>query len=167
MRNLIIALILFAASAVSCLGQSKDAQKAISTANLGNVLHCLQTKASSFGYVPPRFDEHSFRVRYVYGKWSPVDEDNELHMVVYGAGEESATLFEVYLQTAQGKQEIFVGDAATLKKEKGKLVTDEIPGGQATLQRIEKLLVVISHQKAITITESEMKEGEAACVYQP
>jgi len=167
MRKQTIAIIFLLASAVSCGGQSKGGHKAVSTARLGNVLHCLQTKASSFGYVPPRFDRHSFRVRYVYGKWSPVDEDDELHIVLYGPREESATLFEVFLRTGQGKQEIFIGDAATLKREKGQLVTEEIPGGQGTLRRIEKLLVAISHRPAVTITESEVRQGQAACVYQP
>lgn len=167
MRKQTIAAIFFLASAMLCLGQSKARPKPVSTARLGNVLHCLQTKASSFGYAPPRFDAHSFRIRSVYGKWSPVDEDDELHMVVYGPREESATLFEVYLRTVEGKQEIFMGDAATLKKKRGQLVTDEIPGGQATLRRIEKLLPAISHRPAITITESEVRQGHAVCVYQP
>ena len=96
-----------------------------------------------------------------------MDENDELHMVVYGPREESATLFEVYLRTVGDKQEIFIGDAATLKREKGRLVTDEIPGGQATLRQIEKLLVVISHRPMITIPDSEVREGPAACVYQP
>jgi hypothetical protein len=156
-------------AAVPCLGRPQRNKKVVSTARLGNVLYCLQAKASSFGYAPPRFEPSSFRVRYVYGKWSPVDEDDELHMVVYGPREESATLFEVYLQTVGGKQGIFIGDAATLKskREKGRLVTDEIPGGQATLLRIESLLVHISHRRAIRIMDSEVKSGPAACVYQP
>jgi hypothetical protein len=166
MRKQTIAVIFFLASA-ACLGQVKGGQKAVSTARLGNVLHCLQAKASSFGYAPPRFGAHSFRVGYVYGKWSPVDEDDELHMVVYGPREESATLFEVYLRTVGNKQEIFIGDAATLKREKGRLVTDKIPGGQATLRRIEKLLGSLSRQPAITILDNDVRPGPAACVYQP
>lgn len=167
MRKQTIAVIFFLASTVPCLGRFKAGQKVVSTARFGNVLYCLQTKASSFGYAPPRFDAHSFRVRYVYGKWSSVDEDDELHMVVYGPREASATLFEVYLRTVEGKEEIFIGDAATLKRENGRLVTGEIPGGQATLRRIEKLLVAISHRPAITITEGEVRQGQGACVYQP
>jgi len=153
--------------AVACWGRPKAAQHKVSIARLGNVLYCLQAKASSFGYAPPHFDANSFRVRYVYGKWSPVDENDELHMMVYGPQQESATLFEVYLQTAGGKQQIFIGDAATLKREKGQLITDEIPGGQATLRRIERLLTVISHRPMITIPDSEVEEGPTACVYQP
>lgn len=159
-----VAVILVAAA---CPGRPKAAQQAFSTAQLGNVLYCLQAKASSFGYAPPRFDANSFRVRYVYGKWSPVDENDELHMVVYGPREESATLFEVYLRKVDDKQEVFVGDAATLKREKGRLVTDEIPGGQATLRRIERLLTVVSHRAMITIPKGEVREGPVVCVYQP
>lgn len=166
MRKQTIVVIFFLASTV-CLGQGRDQQKSVSTARLGNVLYCLQAKASSFGYVPPRFDAHSFRVRYVYGKQSPTDEADELHMVVYGPREESATLFEVYLRTNAHNQEIFIGDAATFKGEKGRLVTDEIPGGQATLRRIEKLFDTISHPRAITIMDSDVKPGPAACVYEP
>lgn len=166
MRKQIIVIIYLLASA-SCLGQVEGRQGTLSTARLGNVLHCLQSKASSFGYTPPRFDAHSFRVRYVYGKLSPVDDDHELHMVVYGPREESATLFEVYLRKVGDKQEVFIGDAATLKREKERMVTDEIPGGQATLRRIEKLIDSISHRRAITVVDSEVKPGPAACVYEP
>lgn len=162
--TVVVAILLVA---VVCFGRPKAAQEAVSTAQLGNVLHCLQAKALPFGYAPPHFDANSFRVRYVYGKWSPVDENDELHMVVYGPREESATLFEVYLRTVGDKQEIFIGDAATLKREKGRLVTDEIPGGRATLRRIEKLLAAISHRPMITIPDSEVREGPGACVYQP
>ncbi len=130
------------------------------------MLHCLQEEAPFFGYKPPRFDPHYFRVRYVYGKWSPVDEDDELHMMVYGSHEDSATLFEVYLQETKGKQEIFIGDATTFKKENGQLETDEIPGGLATLRRIQMLFNAISRRGAITVRNDEVKAGPAACVYQ-
>lgn len=88
-------------------------------------------------------------------------------MVVYGPREETATLFEVYLRTANDKQGVFIGDAATLKREKGQLVTNEIPGGQGTLRRIEELLSVISHRAIITIPDAQVREGPGACVYEP
>ncbi|MHB8527838.1 MAG: hypothetical protein ACYDD2_17070 [Candidatus Acidiferrales bacterium] len=96
-----------------------------------------------------------------------MDENDELHVVVYGPRGESATLFEVYLRTVDDKQEIFIGDAATLKREKGRLVTDEIPGGQATLRRIERLLTAISHRAMITVPDGEVRQRPTACVYQP
>ncbi|MGB7561351.1 MAG: hypothetical protein WBL99_07770 [Candidatus Acidiferrales bacterium] len=166
MRKHTVAAIFFLVSTV-CLGQAKSQQNGVSVARLGNVLDCLQSKASSFGYPPPRFDARSFRVRYVYGKQSPTDEADELHVVVYAAREESATLFEVYLQTKADKQEIFIGDAATLKKQKGRMVIDEIPGGLATARRIEKLIETISHQRAITVMDRDVKPDATACVYQP
>jgi len=165
MRKLAISLIIFLSGA-ALAGQTKGTQGDFSPARLGNVLYCLQAKMSSIGYAPPRFNARSFRIRYVYGKWSPIDEDDELHMVVYGPSERSAILFEVYLQTKDGKQEIFIGEPTTFKKEHGVLVVDELPGGQATLRRIEALFHVISYRPVVTVMDSQVKAGPEACVYE-
>ena len=165
-RRRAIALMLFLFAGTSW-PQTGPNEGTVSTAKLKNVLYCLQTEASDFDSPVPRFDAHSFRLRYVYGKWSPVDESDELHIVLYGPEEKSATLFEVYLNTKAGKHQVFFGDLTTFKTEKGRLVTDEIPGGLATLRRIEKLFSVISRRNALTIKNADVKPGPAACVYEP
>jgi hypothetical protein len=166
-KKILISLISLLGSAL-LFAQTKGKREDFGPARLGNILYCLQTKATSFGFAPPRFSSHAFLVRYVYGKEFPGDEDDELHMVVYGPREKSATLFEVYLHGVDNnKPEIFIGDAATLRMEHGRLVVDELPGGQGTLRRIEKLLTVISRRPAVIVKDNQVKPGPAPCVYEP
>lgn len=166
-KTIVVGLSVFIGAAV-LFAQTRSNRKDFGPARLGNVLHCLQAKASSFGYAPPRFDAHSFRVRYVYGKFDPSDENDELHLVVYGPRQESATLFEIYLHGVDdNKPGIFIGEAATLKREHGRLVVDENPGGVGTYRRIEKLLRVISNRAMVAIPDEEVRQGPTACVYQP
>jgi len=147
--------------------QTGSSKGTVSAAKLTNVLYCLQTEASNFGSPVPRFESHFFRIRYFYGKLDPSDESDQLDVVVYGPRKRSATLFEVYLDAKGGKQQVFFGDLTTFKTEKGRLVADEISGGLATLRRIEKLFSVISRRNAITIKDTDVKRGPAACVYEP
>jgi hypothetical protein len=144
---------------VVCTIQGKNNSKTISVTRLGNVLSCLQAKISPLGYPPPRFGAHSFRVRYLYGIQSPGDSGNNLHVFVYGPKEDSATLYEVYIHGANGREEIYFGSYATFKKEGGKLVLDEIPGGLGTAHRIEQLFASISRQRATMISEEDVKPG--------
>ncbi len=167
MRKLSIGVVLFLSSAV-LLAQTKNTPEEFSPARLGNVLSCLQAKLSAYGDAPPRFDARSFRVRYLYGKESAGDEDDELHIVVYGPREDSAILFEVYLNAVDdNKRGMIIGLPATLKREHGRLVVDELPGGQATLRRIDKLLGVISHRPLITIMNNQVRPGSLPCVAGP
>lgn len=166
-RKLLISVVVFLSPAV-LVGQTKRNQVDFSATRLGDVLYCLQAKLSAYGDAPPRFEAHSFRVRYVYGKFDPADEDDEVHLVVYGPGEESGTLFEVYLHgMASAKPELLVGEPATLKSEHGQLVIDENPGGVATFRRIEKLLLVISRRPAVTVRKGQVKAGSLSCAAGP
>lgn len=168
MKNkMVIGLIVFFGSAV-LFAQTKNKHEDFTPARLGNVLHCLQVKLSALGDAPPHFDTHSFRARYAYGKLDPGDEDDELHIVVYGPGEESAMFFEVYFHGVNDKRPgMFIGEPATLKSEHGQLAVDENPGGVATFRRIEKLLRVISRRPAVTIKESQVEAGSVPCVAGP
>lgn len=167
MRKLPIGLVLFLIS-VALVAQTKKTPEDFSPSRLGNVLHCLGTKLSAYGDAPPHFDVHSFRARYVYGKFDPGDEDDELHIVVYGPREESAILFEIYLNGVDdNKHGMIVGDPTTLKREHGRLAVDELPGGLATLRRIDKLLRVISHRPVITIMDNEVRPGSVPCLAGP
>jgi len=164
-RRSAIALMLFL-SGGTIWPQTGSNDGTVSTAKLTNVLYCLQSEAPDFGSPVPRFEARSFRIRYYYGKLDSSDQSDQLDIVVYGPREKSATLFEVYLETKSGKQQVFFGTLTTFKTEKRHLVTDEIPGGLATLRRIEKLFSVISRRNAITIKDTDLKPSPAACVYE-
>ena len=166
MRRLSIGLVLFLIP-VELFAQTKNTPEDFSPARLGNVLHCLRVKLSAYDE-PPRFEAHSFRVRYVYGKFDPGDENDELHMVVYGPREESGTLFEVYLNAVDhNKRGIIIGLPATLKREHRRLAVDELPGGLATLRRLDELLRVISHRPVITIMDNQVRPGSVPCLAGP
>jgi len=145
--------------------QARIGPHAVSTARLGQVLFCLQHD-TLFRVEPPRFDKHGFRVRYVFGRLSDDGEDGDdvLHMIVYGPREETATLFEPWLRTENHIHEVVVANMiTTLKREHGRLVVDEIPGGVATARRIERALPVVARQPAVTIRNADVRAGAVWC----
>jgi hypothetical protein len=167
MKNVTAALMLSLAFSLSAYSQ-KAGLKVVSSKELGAVLSCLQTKVASDGAAPPQFAPGLYRVRYYYGVLTPGDDEpDELQLVVYAPKGTSAVLYRVYLKTTDRGQEIYIGDWGTLKKEHGRMVPDEIPGGVATYFHIKKLLEVLSQRPVLTIRSSDVKPGPAACVYQP
>lgn len=62
MRKVFLTVLLLLVSLAPVRAQQ---QEQLDTATLGNVLYCLQSKVASIGYAPPRFSEHSFKLRYL------------------------------------------------------------------------------------------------------
>jgi hypothetical protein len=151
---------------VLCLGwASAQTPNQLTSSDLGNVLHCLDKKLKPVGGAPPRFENDSYRVRYVLGVVEKgEDEKNELHLVVYGKGEKRGILYQVYLDD-DGRPSIYIGQGGTLKQEKGVMEPDEIWGGQGTYYYEKRLLRVISVKPAITIPTNEVVAGSRACVW--
>src|SRR5579859_1069568 len=99
--NILVIVLLVAAW--NCYGQAHS-QGTVSAVKIGHVLHCLQNKLGDLDYLPLRIDGEGYRVRYFYGIQHPwTDESNELHLLVYGEGEKSATLYEVYFESRERK----------------------------------------------------------------
>jgi len=139
----------------------------LSNRKIGEVLSCLQTKLAPDD-APPKYSSGLYRVRYFYGTLTPGDEEaDELQLVAYAPKERTAVLYRVYLDKENGKPELFIGDWGTLKREHGRMETDELPGGIATYYEIKKLLRVLSRRPPVTIKNAEVKPGPAACVYEP
>jgi hypothetical protein len=137
----------------------------LTSSELGNVLHCLDTKLRPIGYAPPRFESDSYRIRYAFGVViKDEDEKNELHLVVYSKGEERGILYQVYFEH-DGRPSTYIGQAGTLKQERGVMEPDEIWGGQATYYYEKRLLRVISAKPAITIPASEVVAGSRPCLF--
>jgi hypothetical protein len=133
---------------------------------LGNVLHCLDTKLKPVGGAPPHFESDSYRIRYAFGAViKEEDKKNELHLVVYGKGEKKGILYQVYFEPG-GPPSIYIGPAGTLKQEKGVMEPDEIWGGQGTYYYEKRLLRVISAKPAITIPASEVVAGSRVCIFE-
>ncbi len=152
--------------ALFVIGASSQAQERLTSSDIGNVLQCLDTKLSGIGYAPPRFDENSFRVRYILGVVDKEqDKKNELHLVVYGKGEKKALLYEVYFDR-DARPSIYIGEMGTLKQEKGLIEPDEIWGGVGTYRQVKRLLRLISARPAVTVSATEVVAGHRACVFQ-
>ena len=154
---------------VASVGPFQTPPRVLGTALLGNVLYCLRSSPPFAADVPPLFEPHLYRVRYMYGRWPSlidndgIDVDHELRIMVYGPREMSATLYEVYLETEKERRQIACGDGATFKAEHGRLVTEEIPGGLATLRRIERLRDAIVRQPPVSVRDRYVRPGAAAC----
>jgi hypothetical protein len=150
-----------------CLGgASAQTPNELTSSELGNVLHCLDTKLKPVGSAPPRFESDSYRVRYVLGVVDKKeDEENKLTLVVYGKGEKRGFLYQVYLEHEGRRSSIYIGQGGTLKQEKGVMEPDEIWGGQATYYYEKRLLRVISAKPAITIPASEVVAGPRVCIF--
>lgn len=159
------AIRILAVLALCLRGAAAQTPNQLTSSELGNVLHCLDTKLKPFGGAPPRFESDSYRVRYVLGVVEKGDDEkNELHLVVYGKGEKRGTLYQVYLDDDR-RPSIYIGQGGTLKQEKGVMEPDEIWGGQATYYYEKRLLRVISAKPAITIPASEVVAGSRVCIF--
>ena len=140
----------------------------LSSAELGNVLYCLNSKLPATGYAPPRFGVDSFRVRYIVAivnKHSDLPENN-LHLIVYGKKEERAILYELYVEKKNGKLSVDIGQEGTLKKEKGVMQPDEIWGGVGSYYGVKRLLKAISARPAITVSDYNLQQGPGKCTFQ-
>ena len=158
--SLRVAALVVACSAV-IQGQE---HRTVSVTTIGHVLHCLKSKLADYDYAPPMNDGSHYRVRYFYGIQHPwTDEDNELHLLVYGNGEQSATLYEVYFESIQRKPVITIGLIGKLNKQRSRLVAEHIEFGIGTYDRIQKLSHVIGLRPAVIIPERYVKPGKDAC----
>lgn len=149
-----------------CLGwAAAQVPNQLTSSELGNVLHCLDTKLKPVDGAPPRFEGDSYRIRYLLGVVEKgEDEKNELHLAVYGKGEKTGILYQVYLDDGR-RSSIYIGQWGTLKQEKGVMEPDEIWGGQATYYYEKRLLRFISAKPAITIPASEVHAGSRICIF--
>jgi hypothetical protein len=138
--------------------------KELTSSELGNVLYCLDKKLGP-DYAPPRFESESYRVRYVLGVViKDLDQKNELQLAVYDKGEKRGILYQVYFDDDDGRPSISIGQAGTLKQEKGVMQPDEIWGGQASYYAEKRLLRILSVKPALTIPASEVVAGSRVCV---
>lgn len=136
----------------------------MSVAKIGSVLHCLESKLADFDYTPPRINGNQYRVRYLYGIQHPwTDENNELHLLVYGDGEKSATLYEVYFETRERKPVITLGLTGKFTEKQGRLIPHEILFGIGTYQRIQKLADVMGKRRLVEIPVRYLQPGKAVC----
>jgi len=158
-----IFVILFLVATWNCYAQT-NSHKAINAARIGNVLHCLQSKLGDLDYLPPRIDANRYRVRYFYGIQHPwTDENNELHLLVYGEGEKSATLYVVYFESRERKRVITLGLTGKLIRKNGQLVPKEILFGIGAYDRIQRLANVIAKERAVAIPAVYVRPGKAVC----
>lgn len=164
MKKLITAILLCSAGA--CIAQPiQDSQ--LSKEKIGNVLNCLLTKLPSYPDSPPRFDSHSYLVRYYYGVLTPdAEKANELQLIVYGPKEESATLYQVYFEKQNEQESIHIGQWGSLVKKDGRLELDDTPGGLATHAEWEKLVKVMSERQSLSLSEKDVQPSADSCVYQ-
>ncbi len=148
-------------------GLQAQEHRAVSVAKIGNVLHCLRSKLADMeNYEPPQIGSSTYRVRYVYGSYSPDDENNELQLVVYSPKEKSAIYYTVYLEEEKRHHVIDIGQMGTLIQENGKLVLDENPGGNATYFHIQKLVDFLERKPVITIPAQYVRLGSTTCIFQ-
>lgn len=129
-------------------------------------IHCLNQFAPQNGLRPPQYTAGEYRVRYIYGKVASVDRVNELHLAVYGPHGRITTLFEVYLSYQGNHLNVYFGDATTFKRLNDRMETDEIPGGQATLNRVESLYAAITLTPAIDIRKDAVATANVSCVFE-
>ena len=158
-----IFVILFLVAAWNCYAQT-NSHKAINAARIGNVLHCLQSKLGDLDYLPPHIDANRYRLRYSYGIQHPwTDENNELHLLVYGEGKKSATLYEVYFESRERKPVITLGLTGKFIRKNGQLVPNEILFGIGTYDRIQKLAHALAQRPAIAIPTVYVRPGRVVC----
>ena len=130
-------------------------------------LHCLAVKLGSIGHAPPVFDDSRYKVQVLYGKYSTIDRPNELHLLVWGAGNTSAAFYETDIEEKDQSFSILIDQGATFSVVKGALVPDELPGGLATHQRISRLVKRLSSQKPLLIDRKNVQAYNCKCSWTP
>ncbi len=140
-------------------------EKSLKTAELGNVLYCLQTKVAKIGYAPPRFAPRTLRLRYAVDGDKGSASHQPLNLVVYGPDEKKAILYQIYLEETKGQPSIEIGEMGTLKLENGRMEPDEIWGGVATYNKVQDILKKVSSTPVLSVPEDEVKAGPGVCLY--
>lgn len=154
-------LLVFAA----CSAQTASASP-LSIAKLGEVLYCLDTKLGPVGDAPSKAKTDSYLVQYFYGVLTPEEEKkNELQLIVYASDGTKANLYRVYFNQTK-RNSIYIGDEATVKREDGQMVPDDISGGLGSLEEMQKLLQVTNKQTPIVIPKSLVVKGSDECIYE-
>ena len=158
-------LIWIALSAGSAQCEQNDALQTLARAKAS--LHCLAVKLSSIGHAPPLFDGAQYKVQVLYGKYSAIDRPNELHLLVWGAGDTSAAFYETDIEEKGQNFSIQIDQGATFKVVNGALVPDELPGGLAMHQRISRLVKELSSQRPILIDRMDVQAYKCKCSWTP
>lgn len=133
---------------------------------LENAVFCLQQKATTISYAPPKFTEHEYRLKYLIGVQQKGDQSNELQLIVYGPSEKNGILYQLYLEERDHRPIFYIGEMGTLKWSGGNMIPDEMWGGVGTYYSVKRLLRKFSTETAITLKEGDVKEGMRGCVLQ-
>lgn len=141
-------------------------KKPVNNKTLGNAVFCLQQKAASIGYAPPKFSKREYRLKYLFGVQNKGDQPNELHLILYAPLEKSGTLYQLYLEERNHLPIFYIGEMGTLKRSNGEMVPDEIWGGVGTYYNVKRLLRKFSSQGSIMLDEANVKKGIRGCVLQ-
>ena len=104
-------------------------------------------------------------MRYVFGINNPSDDKDELQLLVYSKGEISAIYYRFHFLKEHQRKIILLGGVGTFAKERGTLILDENPGGNATGMQVQKLAEFLGRKPAILVPMQYVRKGSAACVF--
>jgi len=130
----------------------------LNEAQLHALLACAQQIGLGLGAPVPHFDEQNIRLRYhagqsVFndprGQLVQADGDNEVRIAVYGPSEQSAVIFDLFLEEEKESVVVTVGNPASFSKKGERWIAGDNPGGMATHLYMEQLLKDFSLQKPL------------------
>jgi hypothetical protein len=149
------------------------AQPVLEKQQLIAIVSCVNSKAKELGTPLPTVRSENVRVRYHLGKYSfvypdgsktYVDRDNELRLVLYGASDRTALIYDLFL-TKEQSTKIEIGRSATFRKVHGKWKSGDNPGGIASDLYLRDLLNTLSQENAteVSIHSVDSNDAQVSC----
>jgi hypothetical protein len=80
------------------------------------------------------------------------DKDDEVRIGVYGPGEHSLVIYDIYLEEKGGAIKVDLGYPASFSRHRGTWVAGDNPGGMATSLYMSQLLQDFSSQESQVMT---------------
>ncbi len=150
-------------------GHSKHhSPKRLTEEQLIRALDCITRKLPGMPLDSRYSGPTYYRVRYIFGAVTIGEEtysDQSLILAVYARNGRYAALYEMYVDKEQGCEKFIVANTATLRKNRKGWYVQETGGGVYTINRVQKLVELISKTEDVHIPRSKVTSTCAKCEF--
>ena len=151
-------------------GDSKKQRspKKLTDEQLIRVLDCITKKLPGIPLDSKYSAGTYYRVRYIFGVVTIGEEtyaDQSLILAVYARDSQNAVLYEIYVDKEQGCEKFIVANTATLHRDPKGWYVQETGGGVYTINRVQKLVDLISKTEEVRMPRSKVTSTCAKCKF--
>jgi hypothetical protein len=132
---------------------------------LSPLVNCLAENLNHAKFDSRKADQTFFRVKYWYGIFPPEKDPSldALYLLILHKDPKEATLYVIYPENKNGKDNYEVGNVGKFYKENGRFELSEALGGLATYKYLQKIVDAISNKPEIMVPKAKDRSNDCSC----